>query len=139
MEVGEMIQGEFIAEREPLRLDIADFSGKIIYNFGECGSRCGFYYAACEDGQHYLVVTHPNPISVGASGFQITADILPAEIPCTGSGQKPPQNEKPTPFPAWGIVIIVTVIGVLIVMFTRRRRRRADIVIDHYHHYDDDY
>ena len=139
MEVGEMIQGEFIAEREPLRLSIADFSGKSIHNFGECGSRCGFYYAARDDGQHYLVVTHPNPMSVGASGYQINADILPTELPPgSGSGQTPTQDAtKPSPFPAWGIVIIVVVIGVIIAMFTRRRRR-ADIIVEHHHYYDDD-
>lgn len=140
MEVGEMIQGEFIAEREPLRLSIADFSGKSIHSFGECGSRCGFRYAAGEDGQYYLVVTHPNPMSVGASGYQINADILPTELqPGTGSGQNVTQDvTKVSTFPSWGIVIIVVVV-VIAVIFARRRRRPSKVwVVREYDDHDDD-
>lgn len=141
MEVGEMIQGEFIAEREPLRLSVADFSGNSIHNFGECGSRCGFYYAARDDGQHYLVVTHPNPMSVGASGYQIDADIFPSEFPPgTGSGQNVTHDvTRVSTFPAWGIAIIIVVVAIIVFKFTRRRHRPSSRPYDDdSDYYDDD-
>jgi len=77
---GEMVEGEMIAERDPLRLSIDDFSGKTIHDFG-IGPRGGFYYVAETEGQHYLVVTNPDAFSAGTRGYTLKYEITATDLP----------------------------------------------------------
>lgn len=138
--VGEMVQGEIVAVRnQRLRLSISDFSGNSIYNFGETSTRGGFYYAAEIDGQHYLVVTNPDGLSVGTRGYQLTYYITPTDLmPGTGSGQKVSKDVAKSDIPwtiIWWVGGIIIVLGLFLRIFmsgTRRTRRYRSI-----QHYED--
>jgi len=127
MEVGEMVQGEILLRKDPLRVSISDSTGKSIHDFGICSSRFSFYYTQCPDygSQYYIVVTNPDAYSIGTRGYSwLRANIVPTDLPpCTGSGKN--MNGDVTPYtpPVWTIIIIVVVILVIVVIFRRRRHR----------------
>ena len=83
---GEMVQGKIIASNEPLRVTIDDPTGKEVQNYGSI-THGSFSYQARIDGEHYVVITNPNTITVRARGYTLTYETLPATSPPgTGSG-----------------------------------------------------
>jgi len=86
LKLGKMVVGKIIATGEPLRVTIDDPAGKEVQNYGSI-THGSFSYAAKIDGEHYIVITNPNPIAVHARGYTLTHEILPTTLPPgTGSG-----------------------------------------------------
>ena len=83
---GQMVEGKIMATGKPLSVTLNDPTGKKVQDYGSItvGS---FSYAAKIDGEHYMVITNPNPIAVHATSYTLTYAILPTNLaPGTGSG-----------------------------------------------------
>lgn len=130
IKVGEMVQGEIVLRKEGLRLSIADYTGQIIHDFGLCSTRCGFYYAAATDSQHYLVVTNPDAFAIGTRGYHIYYTITPTDLaPGTGSGQAYTGDVTPNPWPTILLITGIIVFLGLVLLFARSRREEIVDVI----------
>ena len=81
---GEMIEGTMIATNEPLTVTVEDPEGREVQDYGSM-TRGPFRYAAAIDGEHRIVITNPNPITVRARGYSVSWQILSATVP-PGSG-----------------------------------------------------
>lgn len=107
---GEMVQGKIIASNEPLRVTIDDPTGKEVQNYGSI-THGSFSYQARIDGEHYIVITNPNPIQVHRRGYTLTYTILPAS-----SFPPPPPPEGPNITP-WVIIGSIWVIAFGLIIF----------------------
>lgn len=131
LKVGEMVEGEIVLHTDRLRLSVADYTGEIIHDFGYCSTRCGFYYAAATDGQHYLVATNPDAFSVGERWYDINYSIKATDIaPGTGSGKEYSGDVTPNPWPTiWLITGIIVFLGLVLLVARSRREEIHDIIV----------
>ncbi|MBU2578099.1 hypothetical protein KKA69_04695 [Patescibacteria group bacterium] len=116
LKLGEVVQGKIIASNEPLRVTIDDPSGKEVENYGQVTHR-SFSYQARIEGEHYIVITNPNTITVRKRGYTLSYTILPAS-----SFPPPPAPEGPNLTP-WVIIgsIWVTAFGLIIFFIAKEK------------------
>lgn len=114
LKLGEVVQGKIIASNEPLRVTIDDPTGKEVQNYGSI-THGSFSYQARIEGEHYIVITNPNTITVRERGYTLTYTILPAsDFP----PPLPPEGKNITPWVIIGAIWSVA-LGLIIYFIIR--------------------